>query len=152
KPDRFFAPNDKHVLFFGHIGSGKTTELRRHARQFDTSGRFYVVEVDVLSKLDRNNLQYTEALMAMAESLLERLQADGFDLPDASLDPVRAWFASSSITRSQSQELNAEIETGLKAGGGIPGLAKVFAKFTASFKTGASQKSEWRREIRNRFS
>ena len=47
--DQFFAPNDKHVLFFGHIGSGKTTELRRYARRLDDSKRFYVVEVDVLA-------------------------------------------------------------------------------------------------------
>ena len=55
--NQFFAPNDKHVVFFGHIGSGKTTELRRYARKLNDSKRFYVVEVDVLAKLDRNNLQ-----------------------------------------------------------------------------------------------
>ena len=55
----FFAPNAKHILFFGHIGSGKTTELRRYAAKLNDSKHFYVVEVDVLAKLDRNNLQYT---------------------------------------------------------------------------------------------
>jgi Ni2+-binding GTPase involved in maturation of urease and hydrogenase len=69
----FFALYEKHILFFGHIGIGKTTELRRYALQLNASRRFYVVEVDVLAKLDRNNLQYTEVLMAMAETLLERL-------------------------------------------------------------------------------
>jgi hypothetical protein len=151
KPDDYFAPGDKHVLFFGHIGSGKTTELRRYARKFNDSKRFYVVEVDVLAKLDRNNLQYTEALMAMAETLLERLNGDGYELNDASLDPIRNWFASSSVSKVQSTELDAELKTGLKAGTGIPGLVKVFAQFTASFKTGSSQKNEWRAEIRNRF-
>jgi len=38
--DAFFAPNDKHVLFFGPIGSGKTTELRRYARKLNDSRRF----------------------------------------------------------------------------------------------------------------
>ena len=147
----FFAPNDKHVLFFGHIGSGKTTELRRYARQLDGSGRFYVVEVDVLAKLDRNNLQYTEALMAMAESLLERLAADGCALADDALQPLREWFAPAVRTRTHSSDLSAEVKTGLSAGSGIPGLIKVFANFTAAFKTGASQKTEWRQEIRNRF-
>ena len=147
----FFAPNEKHVLFFGHIGSGKTTELRRYARWLNDSKRFYVVEVDVLAKLDRNNLQYTEALMAMAESLLERMANDGYNLDEGDLQPVRDWFAKAVNTKSNTHELSAELKTGLQAGGGIPGLVKLFAGFTAAFKTGSSQKNEWRQEIRNRF-
>ena len=147
----FFAPNEKHVLFFGHIGSGKTTELRRYAGKLNESKRFYVVEVDVLAKLDRNNLQYTEALMAMAESLLERLNADGFSLGEDALKPVRDWFASAIQTHATSRELSAVLKTGIQAGGGIPGIVKLFAGFTTAFKTGSSQKSEWRQEIRNGF-
>lgn len=147
----FFAPNEKHVLFFGHIGSGKTTELRRYAGMLNQSKHFYVVEVDVLAKLDRNNLHYTEALMAMAESLLERLAADGYTLDDAILAPVRDWFAVTTKTHAQTRELSAELKTGVEAGGGLPGLVKLFASFTSAFKTGASQKSEWRQEIRNHF-
>ncbi len=147
----FFAPNEKHVLFFGHIGSGKTTELRRYAAKLNDSKRFYVVEVDVLAKLDRNNLQFTEALMAMAETLLERLGADGYALGEEALKPVRDWFATAIQTRATNRELSAELKTGVQAGGGIPGLVKLFAGFTAAFKTGSSQKSEWRQEIRNGF-
>lgn len=147
----FFAPNEKHVLFFGHIGSGKTTELRRYAQWLNNSKRFYMVEVDVLAKLDRNNLQYTEALMAMAESLLERMANDGYNIDEGDLQPVRDWFAKAVNTKSKTHELSAELKTGLEAGGGIPGLVKLFAGFTAAFKTGSSQKNEWREEIRNRF-
>lgn len=147
----FFAPNEKHVLFFGHIGSGKTTELRRYAGKLNDSRRFYVVEVDVLAKLDRNNLQYTEALMAMAETLLERLNADGYSLGEDALKPVREWFVTAIQTRATNRELSAELKAGAQAGGGIPGLVKLFAGFTAAFKTGSSQKNEWRQEIRNGF-
>ena len=147
----FFAPNEKHVLFFGHIGSGKTTELRRYAAKLNDSKRFYVVEVDVLAKLDRNNLQFTEALMAMAETLLERLNAEGYALGEEALKPVRDWFVTAIQTRATNRELSAELKTGVQAGGGIPGLVKLFAGFTAAFKTGSSQKSEWRQEIRNGF-
>jgi hypothetical protein len=151
KKNGFFAPTDKHVLFFGHIGSGKTTELRRYMGEFDASKRFFVVEVDVLAKLDRNNLQYTEVLMAMAESLLEQLHRAGQDVSDALLQPLRDWFTPAVSTRSESSELNAELKTGLQAGGGIPGILKLLASFTTSFRTGASSKTEWRLEIRNRF-
>ena len=110
----FLPPNDKHVLFFGHIGSGKTTELRRYMRRFDQSKRFYVVEVDVLAKLDRNNLQYSEVLMAMAESVLERLVGDGYTLADDAIDPIRDWFTSAVTTRGVSREVSAESRRALR--------------------------------------
>jgi hypothetical protein len=147
----FFAPYEKHILFFGHIGIGKTTELRRYAVLLNASRRFYVVEVDVLAKLDRNNLQYTEVLMAMAETLLERLHGDGFDLGAEALEPLQRWFGNVVETQATTKELSAELKTVAEGGGGIPGLIKLLATFTAAFKTGSSQKSEWRREIRNDF-
>jgi hypothetical protein len=147
----FFALYEKHILFFGHIGIGKTTELRRYALQLNGSRRFYVVEVDVLAKLDRNNLQYTEVLMAMAQTLLERLHGDGVDLADEALAPLQRWFGNVVETKTTSSELSAELKTVAEGGGGIPGLLKLLASFTAAFKTGSSQKSEWRREIRNDF-
>ncbi len=147
----FFALYEKHILFFGHIGIGKTTELRRYALQLNGSRRFYVVEVDVLAKLDRNNLQYTEVLMAMAETLLERLHGDGFVLGAEALEPLQRWFGNVVQTQATTKELSAELKTVAEGGGGIPGLIKLLATFTAAFKTGSSQKSEWRREIRNDF-
>jgi hypothetical protein len=147
----FFAPFEKHILFFGHIGSGKTTELRRYAADLNASRRFYVVEVDVLARLDRNNLQYTEVLMAMAETLLERLHGDGVGLAAEALAPLQRWFGHVVETMTTSSELSADLKTVAEGGGGIPGLLKLLASFTAAFKTGSSQKSEWRREIRNDF-
>ena len=147
----FFAPYEKHILFFGHIGIGKTTELRRYALQLNASRRFYVVEVDVLAKLDRNNLQYTEVLMAMAETLLERLHGDGVALAAEALEPLQHWFGNVVETQTTTKELSAELKTVAEGGGGIPGLIKLLATFTAAFKTGSSQKSEWQRKIRNDF-
>ena len=62
----------------------------------------------MLAKLDRNNLPYTEALMAMAETLLERLGADGYSLGEDALKPVREWFVTVIQTRATNRELSAE--------------------------------------------
>ena len=71
----FYPPNQSHVPFFGHVGSGKTTEPRQYARQLDASKRFCIIEVDAVEKFDVNNLQYAEALMATAQALVEHMQA-----------------------------------------------------------------------------
>ena len=151
RSDAFFAPSQSHVLFFGHVGSGKTTELRQYAKRFDDSKRFCVIEVDAVDKLDVNNLQYADALMAMAETLVARLRDGGYVVDDDDLEPLRRAVAQVVTTRSDGRELSAEIKTAASAGGGLPGLFKLLASFTASAKTNATTKTEWRSEVRNTF-
>jgi len=149
--DAFFPATTKHVLFFGHIGSGKTTELRQYLDRFIASGHYLPVEVNVLTLLDSNNLVYSEVLMAMAERLLQELKAKGVKVPDASLNPIQEWFASSTQVREMFTEAGAGTEASVELGGGIPGLLRLISRVTSSFKTGASTKDAMRIEIRNRF-
>ena len=149
--NQFFPPGQSHVLFFGHVGSGKTTELRQYAQRLNDSKRFRVIEVDAVDKLDVNNLQYTDALMAMAETLVAHLDAKGCRLSEADLAPLQQAMARIVTTRSDGRELSAEIKTVAEAGGGLPGLLKLLATFTAAAKTNATTKIEWRREIANHF-
>jgi Ni2+-binding GTPase involved in maturation of urease and hydrogenase len=89
---RMYPPRQKHVLFFGHTGSGKTTELLHYATQLAGPGRFCVVQLDITKDLDRNNLQYADTLMAMARALLHRLDAAGVGL---GADRWRRWMPGS---------------------------------------------------------
>jgi hypothetical protein len=149
---RFVPPTLRHVLFFGHTGSGKTTELRRYAKVLSGPSRFFVVEVDISVELDRNNLQYADTLMAMAHRLLERLDKAGAALDSAALSRLERWFTERVLTEEDAKELSARIETGATARHGIPFLLDLFAKFTAAFKTNVTYKESLRRVVRNTFS
>jgi len=48
-------PRRVYQLFLGHRGSGKSTELRRLSHQLHAPQRFFVVFLDVPTKLDINN-------------------------------------------------------------------------------------------------
>ncbi|WP_295878484.1 hypothetical protein [uncultured Thiohalocapsa sp.] len=148
---RMYPPRQKHVLFFGHTGSGKTTELLHYATQLEGPGRFCIVQLDITKDLDRNNLQYADTLMAMARALLHRLDVAGVDLGTDALAPLDAWFSERVLTTEAGRELRTEIKTGAAGKGGIPGLVKLFASFTAAFKANATYKDELRRVIRNSF-
>lgn len=148
---RFVPPALKHVLFFGHTGSGKTTELRHYAQALSGAGKFFVAEVDITVALDRNNLQYADTLMAMAQSLLERLIDNKIALDPSALDELRTWFDERVLSSEESQEFSAEIKAGAKAEGGVPFLIKLFTHFTAAFKANATYKESLRRVIRNSF-
>lgn len=149
---RFVPPAQKHVLFFGHVGSGKTTELKFYARELKRSKRFFSVDVDVSVDLDRNNLQYADLLMAMSRALLARLQAVGANLPKDAFKALEDWFAETVSSHAEIKDFAAEIQAGVSAKHGIPFLAELFGRFSVAFRTNATYKEELRRVIRNRFS
>lgn len=151
KTGEFFAPLQKHVLFFGHVGSGKTTELRHYAKTLNGAERFLVIEVDITVALDRNNLKYADTLMAMAHALLNKLSEKSISLDTQALKQMECWFAERVMTSEELKQFASDIQSGAKIGAGIPGLLKYFTSFTASFKTNTTYKESLRRVIRNSF-
>lgn len=148
---RFAPTTQKHVLFFGHTGSGKTTELRRYAKRLSGPGSFYVVEVGIPSEVDRHNLKYADALMAMARVLFARLQAESVLLPSGALGELEQWFAERVLSEDELKEFAATVDAGAKAKGGIPYLLDLFARFTVSYKSNVTYKETLRRVVRNNF-
>jgi hypothetical protein len=148
---RFSPQLQKHVLFFGHPGAGKTTELKYYCATLQKTGWFLPVEVDVAIELDRHNLQFSDLLMAMAHKLLEALTAEGIRLPSGAIAGLENWFAEQVRTRSEVSEFSAELNAGGTMTIGIPLLTNIFAKFSSAFKANATYKDELRRIIRNTF-
>jgi hypothetical protein len=148
---RFRPVSQKHVLFFGHVGAGKTTELKFYAARLNETGFILPVEVDVPGVLDRNNLQYADLLMAMANALLNALEQQKITLPSKDIKELHSWFEEKIVTRQEVQEFAAEIQGTMEAGVTVPLLAKVLAKFSTAFKANATYKEELRRVIRNNF-
>ena len=149
---RFVPPMQRHVLFFGHVGTGKTTELKFYGATLQESGCFLPVEVDVPSVLDRNNLQYADLIMAMASALLKALEEARIALPEKSFKALENWFAQKVVTRANSDDFALEIKTGGEVQTGLPWLGKIFASVNSAFKSNATYKEELRRVIRNTFS
>jgi hypothetical protein len=149
--DRFLPASQKHVLFFGHVGAGKTTELKFYAQCLNDSRYFLPVEVDVPAVLDRNNLQYADLLMAMASALLESLKTEGIALPRDAVRELETWFAEKVEKRETVRDFAAEVRAGAQADVGLPFLTKLFATFSAAFKANVTYKEELRHVIRNSF-
>lgn len=150
----FYPATQRHILFFGHIGSGKTTELRRYARELAGPARYLVVEVDISKELDHHNLQYADTLMAMVQVLLLRLHEVQVVIPQLTekLKPLADWFMQRVQVTETSKTTQAELESGGKAGLDLPFVASLFSRFSIAFKTNATYKDEIRKQIRNSFS
>jgi energy-coupling factor transporter ATP-binding protein EcfA2 len=148
---RLFPPTQRHVLFFGHRGSGKSTELRRFARDLHKPERFFAVRVDINDVLDRHNLRYADMLMAIARLLIEKLRDARVTLSSDALQPLEDWFIEKVLTREEIKDFSLLVETSAKAKGGIPFLLEIFGGFTSAFKRNATYKDSLRQIIRNTF-
>ncbi len=148
------SPSRKqYILFTGHRGCGKSTELLRVARYLDDPDRYYVVQLDCLEQLDINNLKYSDVLLALAGALLEKLeQEDNITLEQVHLSRLENWFKERIETHTSLKDFTAEIEAGARSKAGLPLLIEFFAKMTSKISIGSSYRDELRLVVRDGFS
>ncbi|MFZ2852542.1 MAG: hypothetical protein WAZ34_00335 [Rhodocyclaceae bacterium] len=139
----------KCILFGGHRGCGKTTELRAVANDLHNPKRFFVIHIDALKELDVNNLNYADVALAFAQLLAEKLVAEGIVVPDQYLSQLHEWFQQISRSQTFESNLKAEIETGITAKLGLPFIGQMFARLKASIRSNTTYKTEIREQVRN---
>ncbi len=144
-----FAQPQTRVLFGGHVGCGKSTELRKLGGLLS---KHYTVEHVVLTDvLDINNLRFSDLLIALTSRLLERLDDLKLTPNPIFVNPLRDWFDVRIIKQEQFRDLSMEIGAEAKAETGLPFLLKLMAVMSSKFKSGASYREELRREVQNGF-
>ncbi len=148
---KLFAPATKHVLFFGPIGCGKSTELLRLHASLRQSKLLYPITLNLRNEVDINNLQYSDMLMALATALVQELAERHIHVAKEELNKLSNWFKEHVETQEGMRELSAEIESKASAEMGIPFLAKFMTQITAKFKNSSTNKSTLREVLRNSF-
>ncbi|WP_338846020.1 hypothetical protein V8J88_19990 [Massilia sp. W12] len=149
QPPMFLPPkNGKHLLFFGHVGCGKSTELRRLSAQLQAQDRYWVTHVDLLKLIDPNNVRYCDVWLAATQALLKHLEDEHIKIEEAGAKRLYNWFTQTVLTHEKVSELSAELKTEIEAGYSFPLLGKLVAKFTSAFKL-ANTKRETIREVVN---
>lgn len=154
RSNRFEAPlqnTGKHVLFFGHVGCGKSTELARFSRTLHHPDRYWVVNVNLLTLLDPSNINYSDVWLAVAQQLVEQLNRDHIAIDPVILNRLQNWFSQQVLTNVLIKDFSSEIQAGIEVGSGMPYLGKMFAKFTAAIKTGSTHRDEIRTVVRNTY-
>lgn len=141
----------QYILFGGHRGCGKSTELRRLAKKLHHPELYYVVLVDALKELDINNLHYSDILLAQAKVLIEQLANEQITIEAVFFNRLTSWFNQCVKTHLTERKQEGKLETGVDAAVGLPFLGSLFAKLTASISTGSTYKEEIRDSVRNNF-
>ncbi|MFH1136328.1 MAG: ATP-binding protein [Pseudomonadota bacterium] len=146
-----FEPERVYSIFCGHRGCGKSTELRRLHRRLNQPSLFFVVFLDVLVDLDPNNLQYSDALMAMAKRLFARLIEEQIPIKQVFLVNLQTWFGERIEQHDDVRDFAIELKAGFQVETGLPWLAKLFAGITNALKTNSTHKETLRRIVKNSF-
>ncbi len=152
--DGHFTPPapGKHVLFFGHVGCGKSTELTRLCTGLHDPTRFWVVRVNLLDLIDSNNARYSDVWLAVSQRLLEQAQQDGLTISKVVVDAWRNWFHERVRTLETMGALDSELKTEASTEIGIPFIAKLLGKLTTAIKVGASYRDSLRMVVQNTYS
>jgi hypothetical protein len=134
-----------HLAVVGHLGTGKSTQVRAAMTRLADHGVF-TVYVDALQCLDTSEFTFSDLLLVFCQRILDALLGAGASFPSQEAKLLRDWFAEVVLTEAHRTEILGSVETAAEGGVKIPFLAKLSAKITALVRND----NEYRREIRRR--
>ena len=142
-------PGHVKVLFTGHKGGGKSTELRRLATQLEQDG-FFVVFFDAATEIDMGGVSYSDVLLSMMYQLVSAI--DGVpdlaaELNAGAVDSLGRHLSRITVDHTRTREAEATAETGAEVSTGIPGLFKILGRLNVRLRGGESEKRVLREEI-----
>ncbi len=114
----FFSVNidePRKVLFMGHRGSGKSTELYRFGQY--VKEEFRVVNFSVKDEADPSDLEYADLIFIVASKLFEQAKADGIEVNEHVLTNLdHYWNDETLIERLKIAKADVEAQAQVKGG------------------------------------
>ncbi|MCP4352315.1 MAG: hypothetical protein GY795_43205 [Desulfobacterales bacterium] len=142
------------ILFAGHKGCGKTTELLRLQKNIEKD--FIVLNFSVIKELDIQNISYIELFIVTMEKLFKFVKGqeeqEKIEIDKQYFENIKNWLRSEEIEEINEKHLGMDIETGVKSGVSIPFLVDFFAKFKAAAKSSVSMKETLKTKVEPKLS
>jgi len=140
------------ILFAGHSGSGKSTELNKLIRDIDSTT--FTVKFSITEELDAYDLNYIDLIMVMMGQLADQAAESGFiDKNSKHLETIKDWLADVTDIKVEETGYMLEIGAGLKANRGILSLlVGLIAEFKTVIRAGSSGKKEYRKKLEQQIS
>lgn len=139
------------ILFTGHRGSGKTTELFRLKHELEEN-KFFAIYMDIEELLDLGSLNYLDVLVAIAKEVQSTLANWGMPISEVLLNDIADWFAEKILEEKKDTTHDLAIESKAKVGGSIPFFAELFTNITANIKAASSRREIVRKNLEREIS
>lgn len=137
------------ILFTGHRGCGKSTELRRIEDRWQEEYRVIYLEAD--TELDVNDAEYTDLYLAIIRRVADELTELQLRFDPQLLKSFEDWFReiTQETEASVQQSIGVAVET--EAGFKFPFISRLLAKLTAQIQAGGQQKTTIREILKRDF-
>ena len=138
------------ILFTGHRGCGKSTELRRIEKQLALE--YYIVYLEADVELDINDAEYTDLYLLIIKKVADELYKLGAKFDDKLLSRFEAWFKDITQETEESVEKAISVQVEADAGFQIPFISKLLAKLLAQIRGSQKQKKTIRQTLQKDIS
>ncbi len=133
------------ILFAGHRGCGKTTELKRIQPQCENAYRVIYREFDWEG--DVNDAAYTDIYLLFIKKVADDLTELRLKFDTKLLDSFEAWFKDVTQETEATVQSSVSIETEASTGAEIPFISKLATKLIAQIRGSNQQKKVTRETI-----
>ncbi len=120
------------ILFTGHSGCGKSTELKLIQKQSEKDYRIIYLEVN--EETDINDVSYTDLYLIVIKQVEFELRKLKLKLDDKLMKSFETWFKDVTEETEQTVESSVSIEGEATLGPEAPFLAKLLVKLLAQIK------------------
>ena len=126
---------DARLLFYGHRGSGKSTELNKLlAEQTDN---YFPVKFSVNDEMTPLAVRAEDLILVICRCLLTRAQEADLDIDESLLEPVVRYFSEVTQTSSKSKNGETAVKAGATAKAGFLNLLNIFATLSSEIRLSA---------------
>src|SRR4028118_1474644 len=136
------------ILFTGHRGCGKSTELKRIQSKCENEYRVIYIEFDL--ELDVNDAEYTDLYLLFIKKVADDLTELRLKFDPKLLESFESWFKDVTKETEATVQSSVSIETEASAGAEIPLISKWVAKKLIAQIRGSSQQKKAIRETLGR--
>ncbi len=142
------------ILFLGHRGCGKTTELRRIHRFLNDEKRYFAILIETEKELEVNKMQSEDFYIIMVIKIIRQLKEAGLDNATDSFDDLlKDWLSEKEVQEEITNTKGIEGSLAVKADtdGNFLLKALSFLKFEAEIKGTLARESKATTTIRSKI-
>jgi len=133
------------ILFTGHRGCGKSTELRRIERHWQKD--YLTIFLNVEDETDINDVEYIDIYLTVIRQVETALRKLKVNLNGELIKSFENWFREIIKETEETVQLSINSEAEAKLGGEAPFLAKLLFKISGQIKNSTSEKTVIREKL-----
>jgi len=137
------------IIFSGHRGCGKSTELHRFQTSVNHPDRYCSIFIDMEKEVEITTFQTEDLFVTLLFKLLDRLEKEGLEIKTAQLnDLAQEWLSDTEILKELKTSYNLDLSSEVEAGASFFTFLKLKSSLKALFSSSSATVQKIRQTVR----